>query len=129
MYRLSIWLFLVPHISCLYITNPISATIWQVGGISVLHWEPAGSPSASLEIALLKGDPEDLKVVEIIGSQVESDLDGYSWVVPQDIDSGSDYVVGISRDKEWSYSHYFTIINSNDELDYRFTLPAVNSVE
>jgi hypothetical protein len=94
------------------VTSPNGGETWQRGKTYPITWNYAGNPGSSVSIVLMKGN----SVVYTIATSVPKGSGGsgsYSWKIPSDKPTGSDYKVRIQSTSQPSIkdtsNNYFTI--------------------
>ncbi|KAK9763198.1 hypothetical protein K7432_010356 [Basidiobolus ranarum] len=93
------------------ITSPIAGTQWKAGKKVSITWleVPKTETPANIDIYLVAGQAENLKIVGTIANGVDSTKKKYTWTVPKDLVNNMDYSVRIDAGDNQSYSHYFHI--------------------
>ncbi|MFX1312440.1 MAG: Ser-Thr-rich GPI-anchored membrane family protein, partial [Promethearchaeota archaeon] len=83
-------IFTIPEEDSLTVTNPSTATAWEMGSSHAITWTSTGSIT-TVKIELYKAG---VFVLEIIASTAN---DGsYTWAIPTDLEDGIDYQIKIS---------------------------------
>ncbi|KAG1459385.1 hypothetical protein G6F56_006172 [Rhizopus delemar] len=96
------------------VATPHSPTLNQVltaGQTTTIAWTPVTGVDTISSIDLLSGSATALQPVAggHVASNVQASLGTYSWTVPADLPTGTDYALSFGTSPNVSYTPYFTI--------------------
>jgi parallel beta-helix repeat protein len=85
--------------SSITVTSPNGGENWQAGTVQTIQWTHTGNPDPNVKIELLKGG-----VAKIIQSSISIGSGSYSWNIPNNQESGTDYKVRITSTTNPAYT-------------------------
>lgn len=80
-----------------YITNPTEGTVWQPGSQQTVSWQNPQQGLTALTIELLQGDPNALKLVQTLATNVNPSSGSTQVTVPKNVSIG-DYALAVGQD-------------------------------
>ncbi|KAI9298593.1 hypothetical protein K502DRAFT_322696 [Neoconidiobolus thromboides FSU 785] len=100
------------------INDPVDGTVWYTTKAATISWYFINDNNniGSVNIDIVRGDPNDLKIVTSLGERKISDKQ-LLFTIPDNFVSGGDYAVKLTDSNgNYKFSHFFQVVGrANDK--------------
>ncbi|KAI8074131.1 Ser-Thr-rich glycosyl-phosphatidyl-inositol-anchored membrane family-domain-containing protein [Gongronella butleri] len=116
----------------LSVTAPLQGTVYTAGQTALITWINPTVDTIS-QIVLANGPANALQPVMVIATNVSASADSFSWNIPANLTSGTDYALEFGQSPNMSFSGMFTIQGgngtaTNTSASASASVPATSSV-
>ncbi|KAI8064586.1 hypothetical protein BC940DRAFT_305455 [Gongronella butleri] len=90
------------------ISSPLSGTVYKAGQQAIITWNSPTVQQIS-QIVLAQGPSTALQPLKVIATNVDANAGQYSWTIPADTPTGSDYAFEFGTSPNLAFAGPFTI--------------------